>query len=221
MNNSTFRIFSWNCRSIYNKLSKFKLHIYITKPHIICLTETWLRDSREPHLVNYTPYFKHRESSTGGGLAIFVRNDLMVINKCLDIFEEGKLEIQALTVVSKLEKIDIMNIYNPNENISKEEFIYYFNQLNTSHVITGDFNAHHNLWDNINNENITGKNLADVIYDCNNVSLLTPLNFPTHHYIQNNSYSTLDLTFLSNNLFKYQIFLKEKIWVATTTQFFL
>ena len=199
MIDSTLKIFSWNCRSLYNKLSQFKFHIYKNKPHIICLTETWLTDAREPQLINYSPYYKHRQTTTGGGLAIFVRNDIMCIPKALEEYEDGKLEIQAITIISKDKSIDIMNIYNPNENVSREEFMFYFDQLSNNNVISGDFNGHHSLWDDRQNENTTGKNLADVLTDSNNISLLTPKNFPTHYYVQNNTYSTLDLILCSPN----------------------
>ena len=200
MTNSSLKIFSWNCRSICNKLSQFKYHIYINKPHIICLTETWIRPPREPQLINYSPFFHHRLSSTGGGLAFYIRNDIMCLEKPLNKFENGKLEIQAVTIISNNDKIDILNLYNPNENISKEEFRFYFEQLGSSHIVSGDFNGHHSLWDDRQMANPTGRNLADILAEFDNLSLLTPKNFPTYYNIQNNSYSTLDLTIVSANL---------------------
>ena len=125
----------------------------------------------------------------------------MCADKPLQEFEGGKLEIQGLTIISDNNKIDILNLYNPNENISKDEFKYYFNQLNSSHIITGDFNGHHSLWDDRQSANPTGRNLADILPEFDNTSLLTPKNFPTYYNMQNNSYSTLDLTFVSANLF--------------------
>ena len=42
--------------------------------------------------------------------------------------------------------IDVLNFYNPNQNISADEFNNYFEQLNNSKIIEGDFNAHHQMW---------------------------------------------------------------------------
>ena len=125
----------------------------------------------------------------------------MCLHKPLVQFDSGKLEIQAVTIVSNCDKIDILNLYNPNENISKDEFRFYFNQLGPSHIITGDFNGHHNLWDDRQQANPTGRNLADILSEFENISILTPKNFPTYYNVQNNSYSTLDLTLVSANLY--------------------
>ena len=123
----------------------------------------------------------------------------MCISKALEEYEDGKLEIQAITIISKDKTIDIMNTYNPNVNDSRDEFMFCFNQLNNNNIRTGDLNGHHSLWDDRQNENTTGKNLADVLTDSNNIYLLTSENFPAHYYVQNNIYSTLHLILCSPN----------------------
>ena len=50
-------------------------------------------DKREPNFQNYSTYFKHRVGKTGGGLATFVRNDLISYKKTFNIFFEGQLEV--------------------------------------------------------------------------------------------------------------------------------
>ena len=37
--NSNFKIFSWNARSLYSKLSEFKFKLDKDKPHV-CISET-------------------------------------------------------------------------------------------------------------------------------------------------------------------------------------
>jgi hypothetical protein len=61
------KISRWNCRSLGNKLSNFKLHIYATKPHVVCLSETWLSQNHEPKVVKYSAVYKHREAPQPGG----------------------------------------------------------------------------------------------------------------------------------------------------------
>ena len=111
------KILQWNCHSLYNKLCRFKVHLYNNLPHIVCLSETWLKQSHEPNFINYTKYLCNRESSQGGGIGILVRNDIISMEKALSLFPNGKLEIQAISIFNKNIKIDIMNVYNPNETM--------------------------------------------------------------------------------------------------------
>ena len=53
-------ILSWNCRSVHNKLSKLKKFINKTKPHVVCLQETWIRDPYLPSFQNHNPNYKNR-----------------------------------------------------------------------------------------------------------------------------------------------------------------
>ena len=200
MTDNNLRLISWNCRSLYNKLSLFKVKLYSTRPHVVCLNETWLKPDREPTFINYRTFFNHRDSSTGGGLLTLVRNDLTVVRKELEEFTGGKLEIQCVTVFGYNRITDILNIYNPNENISYEEFNHYFKQLSSFYIICGDFNAHHELWDDRCPSNASGRNLVNAIVE-ENCSMLTSKNLPTHYHLQTNSFSTLDLIFVSTNMY--------------------
>ena len=38
-------------------------------------------------------------------------------------------------------------MYNPNKNVTSNEFIFYIRQLERKHIIVGDLNAHSPLWD--------------------------------------------------------------------------
>ena len=199
MNNKNLEIISWNSRSLYANLLEFKIFLYCTKPHIVCICESWLKPSHEPSFINYTSYFNHRINKSGGGTAILVRNDICAQVKDLNKFQNGQLEIQAITVFVNNE-IDIINIYNPSKPIVKEEFIFYFKQIYSNAIIVGDFNAHHKMWDSRSTPNKTGHSLVDCLIELNNLELLTPLNFPTYLNVHNNSTSTLDLSFVSPSL---------------------
>ena len=179
-------ILSWNSRSLYSNLAEFKIYLYVNKPHLACICETWLKESREPCFVGYSPYFKHRTDRLGGGLLILVRNDLCVIEKQLNIFQNGNLEIQAVSLYGK-EKIDVFNLYNPSRPVTKEEFMFYFNQLNTNSIVVGDFNGHHILWDQKTSPNRTGNNLVEALIAFNNLELLTPVNSPTYCNVHTNT----------------------------------
>ena len=99
MSNS-INLLSWNCHSLYGKLNHFRTNLYKYTPHIVCLSETWLRNDREPVFINYQKYLCNRNQSSGGGIGILVRRDLISNIKILTPFADGNLEIQAVTINS-------------------------------------------------------------------------------------------------------------------------
>ena len=201
MNNRNLRVITWNCRSIYNKLFEFKRYIYTRKPDVICLQETWIREPYTPSFINYQGFLKNR-NGRGGGIAIYVRNQLVVDEIILQQAVNGQLEIQAVRIkTTAASTIDILNIYNPNRVVSEQEFSFYLNQLGNRVVMLGDFNAHHNLWDNrVVRPCQSGSNLIEAIAG-NQLQLLTPQSLPTFLDSRNGVSSTIDLCFVSACLF--------------------
>ena len=197
---SNLNIVSWNCRSILSNLSLFKKFLYSSKPHIVCLCETWLKSDKEPSFINYSTIWKHRLGfQRGGGLAFLIRNDVHYSQKFINVFNiNSKLEVQAikLQIHSKL-SIDILNLYNPCENISCNEYDFYFKQLDINAIITGDFNCHHRMWDMRGPNNVAGVNLVDALILNPSITLITPASLPTHYNTGTGTFSTLDLTFVS------------------------
>ena len=198
---STLNIVTWNCHSLYANLSPFKIFLYSTKPHIVCLCETWLVEDRLPAFVNYTSFFVCRPQRNGGGLAILARNDLCVARKNIDAFPDGHLECQAVSVSGVHDCIDILNVYNPLYNVSAEEYMFYFQQLTAPNIVVGDSNAHHGLWSSKGRSNVSGNNLITALYSFPDLCLLTPRDFHTYFHVPTRQFSTLDLCFLSSELF--------------------
>jgi len=196
------KIEQWNCHSLRNKLSNFKLHLYSTKPHVACLSETWLTQNTEPHFINYSAVFRHREGGRGGGgLAVLIRSDISFLELTIQPFPGGALEVQGMKVFLKNNSsLSILNIYNPNQPITLNELQHYFQQLGPSAIVVGDFNAHHPLWEPTKAPNTTGRNLMDLLFQCPTLALLTPPDLPTYFNVYLNSFSTLDLTIISTNL---------------------
>lgn len=112
-NNNNLNILSCNCRSLFTKLSHFKIQLYNIKPHLACLCETWLKSTREAYFINYNSIWKHRPGGQqGGGLAFIIRNDVNILSKQLNAYPNGKLETQALTLLIENNlKLAILNIY--------------------------------------------------------------------------------------------------------------
>ena len=193
-------IFSWNCKSIYNKLSEFKSYLYAAKPHICCLNETWIANGYLPTFINYKPYFSNRLNRGGGGLLTLVRNDIHSTLFNLPLFPNGSLEIQGITLYYDRKSLNIINVYNPNQTISKEEFHHYFTSFGQNYIVCGDFNSRHTLWDDRLPPNTSGKNLIDAIED-EDCILITRQNLPTYFHRQTNAFSTLDLAFAPSHIF--------------------
>ena len=69
---------------------------------------------------------------------MLIRDDLYYSKKVLTQYIinngngiQGTLEIQAITITSNSQEIDIVNIYNtPSNNLTSAEFKHYFSQIN-------------------------------------------------------------------------------------------
>ena len=193
-------IIQWNCNGLYPKLTRFKNYLYDKKPHIVCLCETILKENREPNFTNYNTFFKHRVEGTKGGQAILVRRDVIGYSKQINYLDRGQLEIQAVTIVLDRDKVDILNIYNPNKNITVNEFEYYINQLENKIILIGDLNAHHPMWEERSQGNATGNNIVNILFKYPDLTLVTPKSLPTRNNLNAFSSSTIDLCFASSEL---------------------
>jgi exonuclease III len=48
---SNLNIVQFNCNGISNKISEIRMYIYTTKPDIVCLCETWIKEMN-PNLLD-------------------------------------------------------------------------------------------------------------------------------------------------------------------------
>ena len=194
-------ILNLNCRSIYSKLSELKILIYCQKPHIVCLTETWAVQDRLPTFVNYRAFWQNRTGNRGGGLAILARSDVVTLENSLNYLQNSALEAQMITIIMSNFKIDLLNIYNPERDSSREKFLHYFRQLGNKFIIVGDFNAHHHIWSKHGTQNnAAGSALASILLENTNFCLATPPELTTYVDSRTGKEATLDLCFLSSNL---------------------
>lgn len=193
-------IVQFNCRSIYTKLAELKIFLYTKKPNIVCLCETWTVATKLPKFIDYTAVWKHRDGR-GGGLCILVRSSIIVIPSTLNMYAPSSIEIQRCTVKFRNFELDILNVYNPNNNVTTREFEYYINQLGRYKLIIGDFNGHHRLWSYVNSgSNATGNSLSEILTRNDNLCLITPPRLPTFFNSRTGTSSTLDLCFVSTNI---------------------
>ena len=73
----SINLFYTNATSLVNKWSEFNdLLAFHDFPQIAMVTETWFNVASISNLPGYTTYLKNREYIRGGGVAIFIRNDV-------------------------------------------------------------------------------------------------------------------------------------------------
>ena len=201
MTPSAINIISFNCRSIYSKLSEIKVYIYATKPHCVCFTETWLIPNKLPSFINYRSFWKPRTHARGGGLGILIRSDVPVLPSQLQDIPDSPIEVQKVTVSLSNTSLDILNIYNPSGTTSYPIFSNYFSQIGSSAIIVGDFNAHHPLWSLPQKiPNTAGHAIAQILQTNNNICLATQPGFITYIHPATGTASVLDLCFVTANL---------------------
>lgn len=193
-------IIIFNCNSIYNKLNEIKKCLDIYSPDIVCFTETWLNSNKyKPRFYNYNAEWISRVG-VGGGLGILIKNDLYCKSIKLIPFTDGVLEVQGITVHYRENLIiDILNLYNPNKNVSYEELEYYIKQLGKRYIIVGDLNAHTPILQDNDSVNNTGKTLEKIITETQ-TCLINPINMYTYIDKRTGKQSCLDICATSSNI---------------------
>lgn len=187
-----------NCRSVNNKLGEIKLLLYSEKPEFLALSETWIT-KYEPKFLNYSTEWKHRVGR-GGGLGFVIKRGIQYSNIDLVQFPGGVLEQQAIKIYLNKGSIIIMNIYNPNLNVTLLEMMHYVGQLGNKYMILGDFNAHSTiLSSNGNRQNPTGRMLEDLT-NGSDICIANPIDFFTHLDVATGQQACLDLCLVPSNL---------------------
>lgn len=194
----SFHIVQLNCNSITNKASELKIYVYSLKPDIVCLCETHLKRN-EPRFHGYHGEWMHRVGGEKGGLGLLIREDIRYKMKNLNQFPAGHLEYQAIEVNCNMGIINIMNIYNPHQNITTQEFNHYINQLGNRYILIGDLNAHSAIWDMRGRNNGTGRSLESVMAS-GRLGLLNAPEVATYIDHRTGTSSCLDLCMPSMNL---------------------
>ena len=156
----------WNIQG-KNNIQEFRNYIEANniQPDVICLQETWANQkSTLPNIPNYAkPIFKNRTDKKGGGVAIYVKNNIPF--KEIDLSSLNiKIEVCAIKIHLENKTIFLYNLYDNifqnAENI--EEYKLLFEQVDQNNsLIVGDFNAHNPLWDTKIN-NAKGQALLEV-----------------------------------------------------------
>ena len=198
-NTDQLKIMLLNCCSLIPKLGELKELIKLKQHDIYCFTETWL-NKFIPKFHNYSAEWRNREGQGGGGVGILIHRTLEYRNLPLIPFQNGHLEVIAIKIFINKNPVDILTLYNPNKNVTVEEFKHYINQLADRYIIVGDFNAHSNILNSSTNRpNQTGKALEDILTS-ENLNMINPTDFFTYTDRRTGVQSCLDLCITTPDL---------------------
>lgn len=145
--NSKLQILYYNVRSVLPKLDELRLSCSVTRPHVVCIVETWLDDSvldSELQLYNYCLVRLDR-SRHGGGVLVYIRDDLS-----FNVAFRGpnNLELLGITLFNdKGSRLCLCVLYSPPSvtQLVLQQLFIFLQKINpclySNFVLVGDFNV--------------------------------------------------------------------------------
>ena len=158
---SGLRILQYNANGLSTKLYELTDALRDLKIDICAVQETKLRPgSRLPAIKGYATYRGERTESGGGGLALFIREGLVINRPTYS--RHGPGEIQSLKInVDKGKWLGLHNIYYPPTRDVPDIFTTEWWPRGENDIIVGDLNAHSPLWDDESPEDERGRATVD------------------------------------------------------------
>ena len=148
----------FNARSLVNKFSDFDaiLDCQRKSVHLIAVTETWfskINPARSYPLPSYRQFHRDRQDRTGGGIAVYVRQDISSREVSTEHIP-GHLEVMWLHLKSSrlvrlLKEVYVCVLYSPPRSQHKEDLTDHIINMvdiirsfvdNPAFIIMGDFN---------------------------------------------------------------------------------
>ncbi len=144
----------FNARSIKNKFDTISAELLVLCPTVICITETWLHDDSELpayQLDGYVALADSRKQREGGGVVIYVRNDLAVRQLPTSTATNDAFSVCAAVIGRQPNQMLVCAVYRaPRANSSDTKVLYdLLDKLIINYdnvIIAGDFNAPHVCW---------------------------------------------------------------------------
>ena len=138
-------IINWNCRGFRKNSDEIKMLLQDHDPMALCLQETFLRPNKVFSFRKYASYHCYSLSSDDraiGGSSILVKHNI--------IHREIRLNtnLQAVAISLSLHKtFTLCSIYlPPSKRLLEQELDDLIDQLPAPFILTGDFNAHNQIW---------------------------------------------------------------------------
>ena len=205
----TLNIIQWNCKSVHavGRLSELRVLIASKKPHIACISETWLNEHKKTvNIKGYKTFRKDRprQHAGYGGLMFLIREDVGFNHFNIDNIS-NIIEAQAIEISLGRDSVKLLHVYNPVTRLEIRHLDHLIKQLGRKFIVVGDLNGHHTLWDpdlRVDRINQCGRELSKYILENQDLALITTpgLKTYTHTTHQDSNTSTLDLSLCSNNL---------------------
>ena len=196
MDVNNLKILNWNIAGAHRKTATLLAHCKTEHYDVITLQETLLQRGKKFKLNGYTTYTTPHED-TNRGLAILVKNSIPAKRIANPISCGNNVEVMATTITLQNYQLDIYNVYRKLTQgrvgeLELSNLCGHASSRNT--LITGDFNAHHNILSSPSHTNEAGEHIASMLTDFPDVALLNN-GEPTH--IRG---GRLDLSFISTPL---------------------
>ena len=174
------QVLQWNIRGLQANREELDMLLSLLHPSVICLQETFLRESKNITFKGFSSYQKPAQEINGvlrGGSAILVNSSIP--HRQLDL----QTCLQAVAVCISCQKaITVCSIYlPPTSKWTKNDLEDLINQLPPPIVLLGDFNAHSTEWGCSKNDS-KGKMNSDLMLQRNPVSY-THLTLPTNREV--------------------------------------
>ncbi|XP_034936031.1 uncharacterized protein [Chelonus insularis] len=190
------RFCQWNCCSIKRKLPE--LQYRASNFDVMLLSETWLTDDDSISVKGFDVVRRDRVGRPGGGVAILVRNNIKYKRKHGLYNCNNNIELCAIELFTCEGPFLVVSCYRPpDRNMTKDQWVRFLNQFSGNFLVTGDFNAHHQVWGSDANS-IEGTKLFEAIEE-SEVGLLNGA-VKTFYSRQYRTESALDLSFASCGL---------------------
>lgn len=153
MDRKPIKLLNWNARSVRAK--KLELAIFL-KEHdidVATISETHLTPKDAFSIQGYSTVRLDRRSSSGGGVAILVRNS--VTFSIIPHFNTTVIESLGVEVVTSVGHLKVIAVYCPRQcqdnNGTSQQFkndLAKITRTTAKFVVGGDLNSRHELWGN-------------------------------------------------------------------------
>lgn len=165
------RVGQLNVRSIRANRDLVRKMVSDETLHVLCLQETWLAPGEDLFYPGFVFYRRDRNSS-GGGVAIGVRGDVLSTTVRL---RSGLLgaEVVAARVVKDGVAVFMVSVYVGGQVLDRASWERFVAGIPVPFIICGDFNGHANLWDEMGC-NRNGKVLASYFDEAPDMWLISP-----------------------------------------------
>lgn len=140
------KILYWNAKSILQR--REEVQSIINDLDILICVESWLTPDVNIHYTGFTTFRRDRTHTRGGGIVIFIRNNIAFVEIVNLYSPDQSVEICGIHLNNIEPPLDILACYrSPGHVLSQHQWDDVIQNMQTGNCIfMGDFNAHHTNW---------------------------------------------------------------------------